>query len=216
MVGAASVKITRLIPVAAFVAAFVLAWSTALAADGALPTGDAADVVSAAAPGGLLEVAIFYIVAAATVFSALGVCVSRTVVRMAIWLFCALGGVAMLYFLLAATFIGAIQLIVYSGGTLILLVFGVMLTSKSPWARLETSWVELGAAAVVCLGLLATLCMVYLRTSWPVVAQTTEGTSVYAIGVALMTKYLVPFEVAGVLLFVVMVGAAQLARQEKK
>ncbi len=76
--------------------------------------------------------------AAATVFSAIGVCVSRTVVRMAIWLFCALGGVAMLYFLLAATFIGAIQLIVYSGGTLILLVFGVMLTSKSPWIKLET------------------------------------------------------------------------------
>jgi NADH-quinone oxidoreductase subunit J len=96
------------------------------------------------------------------------------------------------------------------------LVFGVMLTSKSPWARFETSWVELGATAVVCLGLLITLCRVYFRTNWLVAAQTTEGTSVYAIGVALMTKYLVPFEVAGVLLFVVMVGAAQLARQERK
>ncbi len=167
--------------------------------------------------GGLLEGLMFYTVAIGTVVSALGVCVSKNVVRMAVWLFCTLGGVAMIYFLLAATFLGAIQLIVYAGGTLILLVFGVMLTSKSPWARYEISRLEFGLAGIVSLGLLAALCGVIVNTSWSeeVTALAGQGTSVASLGKLLVGRYLIPFEAAGVLLMIVMVGAAHLARQEK-
>lgn len=170
-----------------------------------------------AEPGGLLEGLMFSAVAIGTVVSAIGVCVSKSVVRMAVWLFCALGSVAMIYFLLAATFLGAIQLIVYAGGTLILLIFGVMLTSKSPWVRYETRPLEVGLAAVVCLGLLVGLCGVILGSEWAgqPVAESGQGTSVATLGKLLVGRYLVPFEAAGVLLMIVMVGAAHLARQEK-
>ncbi len=178
--------------------------------------GAPSDATGAAAPGSMLEAVLFYIVAGGVVVSALGVCIAQNIVRMAVWLFLALGSVALVYFLLAANFLGAIQLIVYAGGTLILLVFGVMLTSKSPWARFEAPKWELIAATVVCGGLFVTLCTLLGRTAWPdIVSAATPGTSIAAIGRALITQYLVPFEMAGVVLMIVMVGAAHMARQEK-
>lgn len=166
-------------------------------------------------PGGLLEGLMFYAVAIATVVSAIGVCLTKSVVRMAVWLFVALGSVAMLYFLLAATFIGAIQLIVYAGGTLILLVFGVMLTSKSPWVRYEPPKSEIASAGIVCGMLWVVLCLMLLQASWPFDPRPLAGVAVADIGRALMTTYVVPFEAAGVLLMIVMVGAAHMARQDK-
>ena len=174
-----------------------------------------AGLTSAAPPGGLLEAMLFYTVAGAIVVSALGVCVTRNIVRMAVWLFAALGSVALLYFLLAANFLGAIQLIVYAGGTLVLLIFGVMLTSKSPWARFDPPKLELLAAALVCGTLIVVLCLALTQATWSVPSGTVPGTALADIGRQLMTKYLVPFEIAGVLLMIVMVGAAHLARQDK-
>lgn len=171
---------------------------------------------NAAAPGNPLEVLLFYLVAGTAALSVLGICVSLNIVRMAVWLFVALGSAAMLYFLLAANFIGAIQLIVYAGGTLILLVFGVMLTSKSPWVRYDTPKLELIASGVVCTAMLVALCTVIGQAMWTTVEATVPGISIAAIGRALMSTYLVPFEVAGVLLMIVMVGAAHLARQEEQ
>jgi NADH:ubiquinone oxidoreductase subunit 6 (subunit J) len=174
-----------------------------------------AQSTKAAAPGGLLEAFLFYTVAGGVVLSALGVCIAKNIVRMAVWLFAGLGSVAMLYFLLAANFLGAIQLIIYAGGTLVLLVFGVMLTSKSPWVRFDPPKVELIAAAVVCLALVVSLCTVLARTVWSSAEGIVPGATVAAFGERLLTTYLVPFEVAGVLLMIVMVGAAHLARQEE-
>ncbi|MEK6797698.1 MAG: NADH-quinone oxidoreductase subunit J [Planctomycetota bacterium] len=174
----------------------------------------AADVTTAVS-GGLMEILLFYFVAAATAVSALGVCISRNIVRMATWLFMALGSVSMLYFMLAANFLGAIQLIVYSGGTLVLLIFGVMLTSKSPWVKFECGTGEMAAAGVVCGALFGCLCSLLTRAVWGGTQQVVAGPELSAIGERLLTVYVVPFEVAGVLLMIVMVGAAHLARQEE-
>jgi NADH:ubiquinone oxidoreductase subunit 6 (subunit J) len=173
--------------------------------------------VSDAAPaGGPLEAFLFYAIAVPVVVCALGICISKNIVRMAVWLFGALGSVALLYFLLAANFLGTIQFIVYAGGTLVLLVFGVMLTSKSPWVRFEPRKVEMLGAGIVCAVLFVSLCMVLGRTSWSSAEGIVPGASMIDIGTRLLTIYLVPFEVAGVLLMIVMVGAAHLARQEKR
>lgn len=192
------------------VAVFALLLLPAAAA-GQTPAG----VTEAQAPGGLLEAVLFYIVAFVTVVSALGVCLTGNIVRMAVWLFVTLSSVAMMYFLLAANFLGAIQLIIYAGGTMVLLVFGVMLTSKSPWARFDTPKSEQFAAAVVCIALVVSLATVLTRAVWHSAEQVVPGATMMAIGKSLVATYLVPFEVAGVLLMVVMVGAAHLARQEK-
>ena len=183
------------------------------AADGA--STPEAGVVNAAAPGGTLEWVLFNLIAGGVVASVAGVCVSRNIVRMAVWLFICLGSVSMLYFMLAANFLGAIQLIVYAGGTLVLLIFGVMLTSKSPWVRWEAPLHEVIVAGLVCVAMLGALCMVLGRTVWAGVESAFPGASLHAIGEKLLTTYLVPFEVAGVLLMIVMVGAAHLARQEE-
>jgi NADH-quinone oxidoreductase subunit J len=123
--------------------------------------------------------------------------------------------VAALYVLLVANVIAVIQLIVYAGGTLILLVFGVMLTSKSPWAKFEVKGSELAAAALVCLIFAVGLITLVTTTDWPVQAdQTVSNPPMGEFGWSLLTTYLVPFEVVSVLLLVVLIGAAYLARQE--
>src|SRR6478672_7591173 len=104
-----------------------------------------------------LPVVLFIVVATATAVSAVGVVASRNVVRMAVWLLFTLIGVSLLYFLLGAEFTGAAQLIVYVGGTLVLVVFGVMLTAQGPLRELRTSraeWLVGGVLGVVLFMLL--------------------------------------------------------------
>ena len=167
--------------------------------------------------GSPTEALAFYLFGALTVVACIGIAVSGNIVRMATWLFAVLGSVAALYFLLAANLLAAIQLIVYAGGTLILIIFGVMLTSKSPWVRFEAKRGELFWAGVVCLLLFANLAGLLVATFG---AETSpvqpRSASVATIGEALLTTYLLPFEVASVLLLAVMIGAAYLARPEKR
>lgn len=175
----------------------------------------AADAGVQRAVGGIAEAVLFYLFGAMTVASALGVALSRSIVRMAVWLFGTLGSVAVLYFLLAANFLAAIQLIVYAGGTLVLLIFGVMLTTRSPWVRFDVKPGEVWAAWGVCVLLLVALVALIGRVDWPAQKPGAPGFPIADIGRELLTTYLVPFEVASVLLLVVMIGAAYLVRQEK-
>lgn len=161
------------------------------------------------------EAVIFYIVGGTAALTALGCVISTNIVRMATCLFGTLGSVAILYFLLNANFLGAIQLIVYAGGTLVVIIFGVMLTSKSPWVKYIPRPVEIVAGAVACLALFAGLTAAFLRADWGLMQPHAEGYEVAAIGWALLTTYLVPFELASVLLLAVMIGAAYLARPER-
>lgn len=160
---------------------------------------------------------LFYLFAGVAVFGALGVVLSQQIVRMAVFLLFTLGSVAMLYFFLAAEFLAAIQLIVYVGGTLILIIFGVMLTSKNPFVRLS---VPLGQRiAGWAIGGLLSLLMIFLGVvelaggfdpgspTAPV-----EHYGVAELGQNLLGKYALPFELAGVLLLVVMIGAAYIAK----
>lgn len=208
-----SAGLTKRVALAAVV---LIAWG--LLVPPALGSGDSAtaETIKTQAPGSPIEAVLFYGIAAGTIVCALGVCISTNIVRMAVWLFGALACVAVLYFSLAATFIAAIQLIVYVGGTLILLVFGVMLTSKSASVRFSTARWELIGAGAVCVALLACLAAVFIGAGWTTIEGTGSGVAVADIGRTMITKYVVPFEVAGVLLMIVMVGAAHLARQEKK
>lgn len=183
--------------------------SLALDAPAEVPAATSDSPVSA-----VLEAAFFYGFALVVIVSALAICISKNIVRMAVWLFITLGSVAVLYFLLAAYFIATIQLIVYAGGTLVLLIFGVMLTSKSPWARFEIKRGELLAAVVVSVLLAVALIGTLMGTEWPQ-DQPAEPHAVATLGTELLTTYLAPFEVASVLLLAVMIGAAYLARQEK-
>src|SRR5258707_688575 len=78
-----------------------------------------------------------------------GVVVSQNIVRAAAWLLFALSGVGGVLFLLNAQFVGAVQLLVYVGGTLVLVVFGVMLTAQGPFVNLRVAAAEWAIAAAV-------------------------------------------------------------------
>jgi NADH-quinone oxidoreductase subunit J len=160
---------------------------------------------------------LFYIFAGMTAISALGVVISRNIVRTAVFLLFTLLGVGGLYFLLSAEFLAAVQLVVYAGGTLILIIFGVMLTSKSPFSRFEPKLAEVIIAICVATILFAALVLGIRSTTFadhP--ADTSAGYPMLQLGQALLGDYLVPFELASVLLLVVMIGAAYLAKGRRE
>jgi len=157
------------------------------------------------------EAAMFYVFAAVAAGGAVGCVIAVSIVRMALCLLATLGAVALLYFLLGADFLGAIQLIVYAGGTLVVIVFGIMLTSQGSAARFLPRRGEVVAGLLVSAGLLAGLTAIMLRTEWPQAGAASEA-SVLHLGSRLLSTYLVPFELASVVLLAVMVGAAYLAR----
>ncbi len=163
-----------------------------------------------------LEAVAFYLLAALTAGFALGCVIASSIVRMAMCLLGALGTVALLYFLLAASFLGVVQLIVYAGGTLVVIVFGIMLTSRAAGPRLKPRAIEVAVGAVVFILLLAGLTAILLHAVWTPLAPDRPPPSVAELGQALLGPYLVPFEVVSVLLLAVMIGAAYLAQPEAR
>lgn len=100
---------------------------------------------------------LFYLVAGLTAACALATVVTQNIVRAATWLLFTLAGVSASFFLLGADFVGAVQLLVYVGGTLILVVFGVMLTAQGPFITMRTSAAEWAISVAAGLMLLAVL-----------------------------------------------------------
>lgn len=183
-----------------------------------------------------LTAVLFAAVAAVVGVSALGVVLSRSVVRAAVWLLFALIGVAVLYFLLGAEFLGAAQLIVYVGGTLVLMVFGVMLTNQGPFAGIPPKKLEWLVGGTVAAGLFALLVYASFAAARPTVPNTDAPLpGVTELGQSFLgvadpdprkpdgtpapktpTHYLLPFEIVSVHLLVVLVAAAYLARAKRR
>lgn len=172
--------------------------------------------ILAAAQADTANAVLFYLFALMAGGSAMGVVVSRNIVRTAVFLLFTLTGVAGLYFLLNAEFLAAVQLVVYAGGTLILIVFGVMLTSKSPFSRFEPKLAEVIIALTIATVLVTALILAIVRTPFPRAAEVTGPYPMVQLGQALLGDYLVPFELASVLLLVVMIGAAYLAKGRRR
>lgn len=168
-----------------------------------------------------LGAALFYLFAGTAAVSAVGLVLSRNIVRSAVCLLFTLAGVAGLYFLLSAEFLAAVQLVVYAGGTLILIVFGVMLTSKSPFSRFEPKLGEVIIATSIGAILLVALVMAIRNQRFPVATEASvvageERYPLAKLGQALLGDYLLPFEIVSVLLLVVMIGAAYLAKARRR
>lgn len=189
---------------------------------------------------------LFLIFAFATCGGALAVVFSQNVARMAFWLIVSLGSTSGLFFLLRADFVGATQLLVYVGGTVVLLIFGVMLTASGPYVRIKTAPGELLLAGAV--GILL-FCVIYSTVSFaewsrliakPGTAAVAsgqgynpadEGNTARPLGMKfigisledvgrnrahLSAGYLLPFEIVSVHLLVVLIGAAYLARAKRR
>ena len=164
----------------------------------------------------MLAQVIFYALAALTVGSAMLVAFSRNIVYSTFALLGAFMGVVGIYILLAADFVAMVQLLVYVGGILVLTIFAVMLTAGIGDVTVSNRAVGRGSAIFVT-GI-GGLVMLYAleRTNWHQAAAFTPAPTTYAIGNAFLGDYVLPFEVASLVLLAALIGAIVISRHEAR
>ena len=164
----------------------------------------------------MLAQVIFYALAALTVGSAMLVAFSRNIVYSTFALLGAFMGVVGIYILLAADFVAMVQLLVYVGGILVLTIFAVMLTAGIGDVTVSNRAVGRGAG-IFTVGI-AGIVMLYAigRTQWHQAAAVTVAPTTYAIGNAFLGEYVLPFEVASLVLLAALIGAIVISRHEAR
>jgi len=159
----------------------------------------------------LLKQIVFFLFVALTLASAMVVVFHKRIIYSAFALLFTFFGVAALYVYLAADFLAASQVLIYVGGILTLIIFGVFLTARITTLEIpdETHQRYIALIPVVLLGV-GLFWMIY-TTPWGSVVRPVEPTT-KDLGKLLLTDYLVPFEVASMLLLAALIGAMRLAR----
>jgi len=161
-----------------------------------------------------LSVAAFYLLAALTLVGAGGVAFSRNVVYSALSLMASFMGVAGLYILLRADFVAGVQVLLYVGGVVVLMLFAVMLTQHISDVQVSNRSVGGLPALLLTLAIFAVMARAYTAAAWRVEDLPQQTYSTYAIGNALLGEYILPFELASIVLLAVLVGAVVLTRKE--
>jgi NADH-quinone oxidoreductase subunit J len=167
------------------------------------------------------EQVIFCLTGAVILGSALMVVITRKLLHAALWLVVTLFGVAVLYTLMQANFLAVIQVVVYIGAIAILFIFTVMLTRRELMEKGRQTRPKWWIPALLAVAILTGLVLLIL--SIPGVERSAAALpdgldSVLALGTALVSSdaYLMPFEVASVLLLAALVGAVYIATTDKK
>ncbi len=159
----------------------------------------------------------FLVLATMMFAAALGVVLLRNIVYSAFLLGGVFISISGLYLLLNAEFVAASQILVYVGAVNVLILFAIMLVNKQEaFPAMNRSWIRSAATALVCIGLFALLGTMAISTPWSIADRAgvvTEG-SIIKIGKHFFSDYLLPFELASVLLLITMVGAIILARRD--
>ncbi len=155
----------------------------------------------------------FWMIVLLTIGGAAAVVLNQNLVYSAIALLFTFFGVAGLYVFLWADFLAGVQVIIYVGGILVLIIFGIMLTNRITSVNISHTSVQRGMGAVVVLGVLAILVTMIHKTPWLQVESVEPVQTVGKIGYLLMMDYLLPFEVASLLLLAALMGAAMLSRK---
>jgi NADH-quinone oxidoreductase subunit J len=165
----------------------------------------------------MAEVITFYVLAALILGFAALVVTARSTVHSVLFLVADFLCVAVLYVVLQAQFLAVIQVLVYAGGIVVLYLFVVMLVNLKRPAEAYSDPNRLGRLGLVMsLAVVAELGAIaaygWVKLDGP--ASTLDPANVEQIGMALYTDYLIPFEVASILLLVAMIGAIVLAKRE--
>ena len=158
---------------------------------------------------------VFYVFALITVASALVVVSTRNLMYSVFALMFTFFGVAAMYALLNADFLAVTQVLIYIGGILVLMVFGVMLTSKQTSVDIKSSIMSTLPASILTAALAGTMFGLFWNTEWfnnGVARQDIQATT-QTLGVLMLTDFLLPFEIASIVLLVAIVGAAMIARK---
>lgn len=164
----------------------------------------------------LTTLAFFFFAALTLGFGAV-VVLSRNIMHAAFSLLFTFFGVAGLYVMLHADFLAITQIMIYIGGILVLIIFGVMLTTRITGVDVRsgrTGKLQLGLTAALSVTLAAVLVKIFLSTQWHIAPAADVDATAELIGNAFLTKYLLAFEAASILLLVAIVGAAFIARKK--
>src|SRR5215467_11829494 len=158
---------------------------------------------------------VFYGLALLVVASAAGVALSRNILYAGFSLMGTLGGVAGLYLYLGADFLGIAQLIIYVGGILVLILFAILLTNRIGDMKITNVSVSLPIGGAMAAILMLLLGYIAAQTKWPETEAVATPTTA-RLGDAFLREYLLPFELASVILLMALVGAMVIARRAAK
>jgi len=161
-----------------------------------------------------LGTGVFYLLAGFAVLGAGGVACSQNIVYSALSLMLSFLGVAGLYVFLHAEFVAGIQVLIYVGGVLVLTLFAVMLTQGIRDVEVSNASVSRPLGLVVVLAAFGVLFRTFGEAVWFAGEPRTMESSTYGVGDALLGPYVLPFEVASVVLLTVLIGAVVLSRKE--
>jgi NAD(P)H-quinone oxidoreductase subunit 6 len=163
-----------------------------------------------------VQIVSFGLLAVMMISAALGVVLITNIVYSAFLLGGVFISMAGLYLLLNADFVATAQVLIYVGAVNVLILFAIMLVNKrQDFAPMPRAWIRRGATAMVCLGLFALLSTMVLATPWALSTQVPAASgAIVAIGKHFFSDFLLPFELASVLLLMALIGAVILARRE--
>ena len=163
-----------------------------------------------------ISTAVFYLIAIITVGSAVVVAFSRNIIYSAFSLLGTFAGVAGLYVFLGADFVAAVQVLIYVGGILVLILFAVMLTHRITDVEITNRAVGRLPGLMVVGVFLALLIQTIRETPWVKVKELAHQPTTARIGDLFLETYLLPFELASLVLLAAMIGAVVLSRKEIK
>ncbi|OWA09244.1 proton-conducting membrane transporter [Streptomyces sp. CS113] len=179
------------------------------------PTATAAGSHGFLSPTGV-EIA-FLLVGLVTLGAAVLTVTTRQLIHAALWLVVALGGLAVEYLLLTAEFIAWVQVLIYVGAVVVLILFGLMLTrapiGRSPDADSGNRWAALTVAAASAAALVWVVVDAF-RTTWIDLEGPAAGSTAVT-GASLFQNWVLPFEALSVLLLAALVGAIVLSRKAR-
>jgi NAD(P)H-quinone oxidoreductase subunit 6 len=163
-----------------------------------------------------VQIVSFGVLAVMMLGTALGVVLLNNIVYSAFLLGGVFVSISGLYILLNAGFVAAAQILIYVGAVNVLILFGIMLVNKrQEFKPVPNAWLGQAATALVCVGLFALLSTMVLATPWEISTEAIAGdNSTLVIGQHFFSDFLLPFELASILLLMALVGAIVLARRE--
>ena len=159
---------------------------------------------------------LFYAFAALSAGGAAATAFSRNIVYSAVGLLAALTGAGAIYVFLSADFLAVTQLLVYIGGVLVLILFAVMLTNRITEVNVSNASLGLAGGVALLAAVAPVLAFVALATPWPERTPDPIQPTTAAIGNAFLTEWLLPFELASLVLLATLIGAVVIARKELK
>src|SRR5262245_45986908 len=147
--------------------------------------------------------------------SALAVVLSKNLFHAVLWLALALTGTAGVFLLLDAEFLAAVQLLLYAGGIITIVVFAIVVTERLVGERLTQTNMRIGSGAVVSVALLSFIVTVLQRQPLATVRPEMTGDLTSMVGQAVLTRFVLPFELLAVLMLAGLLGAIYFARPEE-